>query len=134
MNLHTLNIWAVIAAAVSAFLIGGLWYSPVLFQRPWMRANRFESADLAHGGRARTFGLAFLFALVMAIDLAMFLNGPGTTAAWGAAAGGLSALWVVLAIATTALFERRSFSYVAINAGYWFASFVVMGAILGAWR
>jgi hypothetical protein len=31
MNLHTLNFWAVLAAAVSAFLVGGLWYSPVLF-------------------------------------------------------------------------------------------------------
>jgi len=27
------NIWAVLTAAVSAFLLGGLWYSPALFAR-----------------------------------------------------------------------------------------------------
>jgi hypothetical protein len=25
------NLWAVLAAAVSAFLLGGLWYSPLQF-------------------------------------------------------------------------------------------------------
>ena len=26
MNMHTLNLWAVVVASVSAFVIGGLWY------------------------------------------------------------------------------------------------------------
>lgn len=29
------NTWAVVAAAVSSFLPGGLWYSPILFLKPW---------------------------------------------------------------------------------------------------
>ncbi len=29
---------AVIVAALSAFLLGGLWYSPLLFAKPWMAA------------------------------------------------------------------------------------------------
>ncbi len=28
------NIWAVLAAAVANFVIGGLWYSPALFYEP----------------------------------------------------------------------------------------------------
>jgi hypothetical protein len=106
-----------------------------------MRANRFTEADLGAGsrggssmGQATIFGLAFVFALVMAVNLAMFLNAPDTTTAWGATAGALSAIWVVLAIATVALFERRPAAYIAVNGGYWLVSFVVMGAILGAWR
>lgn len=46
----------------------------------------------------------------------------------------LAAVWVALGIATIALFERRSWSYILINAGYWIVSFVVMGTIIGAWR
>jgi hypothetical protein len=41
---------------------------------------------------------------------------------------------VALGIATVALFERRPWSYILINGGYWIVSFVVMGTILGAWR
>lgn len=129
-----INYLAVFAAAASTFLIGGLWYSPLLFQRAWMRANSLTENDLRAGGQAKIFGLSFVFALVMALNLAMFLNAPDTTTTWGATAGLLAAIWVALGIGTVALFERRSFAYTAINGGYWLVSFVVMGAILGVWR
>lgn len=129
------NYLAVLAAAVATFVIGGLWYSPVLFQRAWMRANGLSDADLHKGSMGRIFGLSFVFALVMAFNLAMFLNAPGTTVTWGATAGALAGVgWVWPGIATVALFERRSWAYILVNGGYWAASFVVMGAILGGWR
>ena len=132
--MEAINYLAVLAAAISTFVIGGLWYSPVLFHGPWMTANGFTEADVNKGSAGAIFGLAFLFALVMAFNLAMFLNDPGTTVGWGAAAGALAAVWVVLGIATIALFERRPWTYTAINGGYWLVAFVVMGTILGAWR
>jgi hypothetical protein len=129
-----LNLLAILAAALAAFLIGGFWYSPALFHRAWMRANRYNDTDVASGNMAVIFGLAFLFALVMAFNLAMFLDAPGTTLAWGAAAGGLASVWVALGIGTIALFERRPATYTLINGGYWVVSLVVMGAIIGGWR
>lgn len=132
--MDSINYLAVLAAAVSTFLIGGLWYSPLLFQRAWMNANRLTEADLRGGSQGQIFGLAFLFALIMAFNLAMFLNAPDTTLAWGATAGALAAIWVALAIGTVALFERRPPAYFAVNGGYWFVAFVVMGAIIGGWR
>ena len=129
-----LNLLAILAAALAAFLIGGFWYSPALFHRAWMRANRYNDTDVASGNMALIFGLPFLFALVMAFNLAMFLDAPGTTLAWGAAAGGLASVWVALGIGTIALFERRPATYTLINGGYWVVSLVVMGAIIGGWR
>jgi hypothetical protein len=130
-----INYVAVLTAAVSTFVIGGLWYSPLMFHGAWMSANGFSEADLAKGGAGRIFGLAFVLALLMAANLAAFLAAPDTTAAWGTAAGALTGLgWVAPAIATVALFERRSARYIAINGGYFAVAFVVMGAILGAWR
>ena len=133
--MENVNYLAAVVAAVSTFVIGGLWYSPLLFHRAWAHANGFSEADLAKGGAGRIFGIAFVLALVMAFNLAAFLGAPDTTVAWGATAGALTGLgWVAPAIATIALFERRSLAYIAINGGYFAVAFTVMGAILGAWR
>lgn len=130
-----INYLAVIAAALSTFVIGGLWYSPLLFQRSWMAANGLSTADLENGGQVRIFGGAFVLSLIMALNLAAFLAGPDTTAAWGATAGALAGVgWVAFGIAVVALFERRPLAYVLINGGYWSLAFTIMGAILGAWR
>jgi hypothetical protein len=130
-----INYLAVLTAAVSTFVIGGLWYSPLLFQRAWMRAAGVSEGDLKKGGEARIFGGAFVLSLLMAFNLAAFLAGPDTTVAWGATAGALAGLgWVALGIGVVALFERRPIAYTLVNGGYWAVAFVVMGAILGAWR
>ena len=130
-----LNWLAVLAAAVSAFALGGLWYSPVLFGRAWMSVNNLTEADLAKGNMAKIFGLALVFEVIMAANLAAFLAEPKTSAARGATAGFLAGFgWVALAIATIALFERRSWKYTLINGGYMTLSFVIMGLIIGAWR
>jgi len=129
-----INYFAVLAAATSAFVIGGLWYSPLMFHRTWAAVNGLTGADL-EGGAARIFAVSFALELIMAFNLAAFLGAPDTTVAWGATAGALAGLgWVAPAIGVVALFERRSITYVAINGGYAAVSLAVMGAILGAWR
>ena len=135
MDFSTLNYFAVLAAALSAFVLGGLWYSPLLFGKAWMLANQFTDADLQTFSKARMFGWSFLFSLVMALNLAMFLSGPTTNVTWGMAAGGLAGLgWVAMAIAIIGVFENRSWKYIAINGGYMTVAFVIMGAIIGVWR
>jgi hypothetical protein len=130
-----INWLAVVAAAVSTFVLGGLWYSKALFGRAWMSANNLDDTDLAKGNMVKIFGLSLVFAVIMAANLAAFLAEPKTTATWGATAGFLAGFgWVALAIATIALFERRSWKYMLINGGYMTVSFVIMGLILGAWR
>jgi hypothetical protein len=130
-----INWLAVLAAAVSTFALGGLWYSPALFGRVWMSVNNLTDADLAKSNMVKIFGLTLLFAVIMAANLAAFLAEPKTNAAWGATAGFLAGFgWVALAIATIALFERRSWKYILINGGYVTVSFVIMGLIIGAWR
>jgi hypothetical protein len=135
MNPEDINYLAVFVAALSTFLIGGLWYSPILFGNSWMKANGFTEEDVQGTNMVKVFGFSFLFSLLMAFNLAMFLADKGTTASWGATAGFLAGFgWVGLGIAIIALFERRSWKYILINGGYMTAAFVVMGLILGAWR
>jgi len=135
MDFSTINYFAVLAAALSTFVLGGLWYSPVLFGKSWMRVNSFSEADLQTFSKARMFGWSFLFSLVMALNLAMFLAGPTTNVIRGMVAGGLAGLgWVAMAVAIIGVFENRPWQYIAINGGYMTVAFVIMGAIIGAWR
>ena len=134
MTFHGLNLLAVLAAAVSAFVLGGLWYSPLLFGSVWKKANGFSSDQPTSGG-AKIFIISFVLSLVMAANLAMFLNDPKTTLVWGATAGFLAGFgWIAMGIGIVSLFERRSTSYVLVNGGYMTLALVVMGAILGGWR
>ena len=135
MDFSTINYFAVLAAALSTFVLGGLWYSPLLFGKVWMRANNFSDADLQTFSKARMFGWSFFLALIMALNLAMFLAAPNTNLTWGMAAGALAGLgWVAMSIAIIGLFENKSWKYIAINGGYMTVAFVIMGAIIGAWR
>jgi hypothetical protein len=122
-------------AALSTFLIGGVWYSPIAFARPWMAANGFTESELkTRGGTGKIFGLSFALALVASVNLAFFLGGADGTAAWGATAGSLTSLWIVAAFGITYLFERKTMKLFLIDAGYYVVSFPLMGLILGAWR
>jgi len=131
----SINFWAILVAAVANFVIGGMWYSPALFGKIWMKANGFNDADLKKGSPALIFGLSFVFCLLMSANLAGFLGGPDTTVGFAIAAGIAGGLgWAALGLGVIALFERRPLSYLLVNGGYLTVSFAVMGAILGVWR
>lgn len=135
MDPSKINYLAIVAATLSTFVLGALWYSPLLFGKAWMRVNGFSESEVAAFSKARMFGWSFVFALVMSLNLAMFLAAPGTNVVWGMAAGALAGVgWVAMAIAIIGVFENRSWGYIAINGGYMIVAFVIMGAILGAWR
>ena len=132
MNLDHLNVWAMLAAAVSAFVVGGLWYSPLLFGRAWERANGFAESP---SPKPRVYLLSFVLTLVMAVNLAFYLADPHTTAAFGATAGFLAGFgWAAMGLTVVALFEQRSWKYSLINGGYLTVALTLMGLILGAWR
>jgi hypothetical protein len=129
------NWLAVAVAAVSMFLVGGLWYSPLLFAKKWMLANGLTDEELRkRGGTGKIFGGAFALAFVSAANLGFFLGGAETTTAWGATAGALTAIWIVAAIGIVYLFERKPLALFFINAGYFVVALPLMGTILGAWR
>jgi hypothetical protein len=55
------NPWAVVAAAASSFLLGGLWYSKALFGPAWGCAAGVSATE-KHGHPARVFGINYQFA------------------------------------------------------------------------
>lgn len=136
MDMSKINLLAVFVAALSSFVIGAVWYSPILFAKVWMRENGFSEEDMKNANMGKIFGLSFLLALVMAFNLAAFLAEPAEpNLAWGMTAGALAGIgWVAAAIGIIYLFERRSLKLFLINAGYQTVTFIVMGGILGVWK
>ena len=134
MDLTQINYVAVLVAALSLFVIGGLWYSPLLFTRIWMKEANLSDEDLKQANMGKVFGLAFVLSLVISFNLAAFL-GPDAGFIWGVTAGALAGIgWVAASIGILYLFERRSFTLFLINAGYFILSFMVAGGIIGAWQ
>src|SRR5262245_58137632 len=130
----SINYWAVLVAAVASFLLGGLWYSPVMLQRCWMVASGVTEAQLKSGNMGVIFGVSLVLQVIAAFVLAMFL-GPSANVAFGVAAGAMVAIaWVATALGIVYLFERRSMRHFWVNAGYQMAVYPLMGAILGAWH
>ena len=107
-SMDAINYLAVLVAALSAFLIGGIWYS-VLFAKLWMKENGFEEAEIRNGSMGKIFGGSFILSLIISFILVLFL-GPERNAAAGALAGLMAGLfWVAAAMGINYLFERKSF-------------------------
>lgn len=134
MDISQLNFAAVLVAALACFVLGGIWYSPLMFAQAWMREAGLTETDLARGGKGRIFGVAFLCTLVMAFNLAAFIGREAslTFAVFAGIAAGLG--WVAMSLGVIYLFERRSLKLWAINSGYLILAFILMSAIIGAWK
>ena len=131
--ISSINYLSVIVAALSSFVVGMLWYGPVLFGKAWMAENGFSDEDVQGGNMLRTYGTAFVLGLIIAFNLDMFL-GADATFTWGLTAGALAGIgWVAASIGTMYLFEKKSLKLFLINGGYHAVNFTVMGGILGAW-
>ena len=127
------NFWAVVVAAVSSFLLGGLWYSPVLFLKPWNKAmDRSEDDDQPHPARA--FGLGFVFSLVAAFFFAKLI-GPAPDLMYAIQTGFIVGLcFVGASFGINYQFANRPFSALFIDGGYHTLQFALFGFVLGIWR
>jgi uncharacterized SAM-binding protein YcdF (DUF218 family) len=123
------NVWGVLLAAISMFVIGGLWYG-LLFARPWQRAAGVSDEQLGRGALV-VFGGSFVLSLVAATSLAFLVGSAGLL--FGTIAGLVTGATLVTALlGVVYLFERRPVRHFAINAGYAIVAFTAMGAIVGA--
>ncbi len=124
-----INVLAVVIAATSNFLVGGLWYS-LIFTKKWQRLSGVSDKQLQNGN-AKVFFISYILSLIMAINLAAFIGREGLP--FGAFAGLAAGFgWVAMALGINYLFERKPFCLYIINATYFVTAFFIMGLILGA--
>jgi hypothetical protein len=134
-----INYPAVVASAAAYWVLGALWYSPLLFARPFVALKGYtpeQVAAMQAQGHAGEIGAAFLTSLVLAYVLAHFVKFTGAETA---ASGALTGFWLWLGFVVTTnletvIFESRPVGLYLINNGYHLVGLLGMGALLAVWR
>lgn len=141
MHMPHLNLLAILVAGISAMLIGFIWYSPMLFAKPWMREMGYDPNDKSSADKMRksagpAYAASLVASLISAFVLALFLHEMHVQdLEYGLLVG--SHVWlgfVATVQLTSALFTKQSMKLFTINTGYQLVSYLVMSAILTLWR
>jgi len=136
--MYTVNIWAILVAAVVGFGIGALWYSPILFGKEWARLSKMTEADI-NAAKAKGMWKNYLIHLIGLIIsfgvLAFLISATGAaTASDGAILGLITWLGFVIPMnIADALWRRTQIKLVILDTLNVLIGLVIGGAIICAW-
>jgi len=141
MHMHSLNWLAILVAAISTMVVGFLWYSPLLFAKPWMKEMGYDPNDKAKTEEMKktagpAYGGSFVASLISAFTLALILHGlRAADLHFGLMASFHIWLGFVATVQFTGgLFTKQSMKLFGINTGYQLVCYLVMGVILTLWH
>ena len=121
----------VLVSTVAAFVLGGLWYSPALFAKPWQQDTGLSDEQLNAANKGKIFGGSFVLFAIGAIVFSMFI-GPDPSLGFAVGAGAsVGIAWVAFSFGVNYLFELKPFRLFLINGGYNAVQFTLFGVIFG---
>jgi hypothetical protein len=130
MEFYAENWLAIIAAAAAGFVVGGIWYGPVMGKK-WMGAVGLTEEQIKSGNMGLIYGTTFILSLVASTTLAHLLTyfpgmsfGTVLMTAMGVALG-----FIIPAIGTNYLFSQKSRTLFLIDATYCLLFYAAMGAV-----
>jgi hypothetical protein len=133
----SVNPYAVLTCSLVVFMLGGAWYSPFMFARPWVALLGKESEELRKGSNPLMFVVGFLTGLISCYILAIMVRYSGAESLSDGALVGFIC-WLGFAGATSynnqVNFVQKPRALWAIDSGYNLVSFVIAGAVLGIWQ
>lgn len=129
-----INAIAFLVAVVAKFVVGWVWYSPLLFLRPWQQLTGVTDERM-RGGMAKSMAIWIAGSFVMAFVLVHAIRYAGATSpAEGAAVGFFNWLgFVLIVVLEEYAAAKYAFKLVAIKSGAYLVELVVMGVILASW-
>jgi len=123
-----MQIIAIIASALSNFIIGGLWYSPIMFGNIWKKEQNLTDEQLKSHG-VTPFIFSFIYSILAAIGFGyLIMNSPSLSSNLiiGLIIG---ILLVATALGTNYQFSGRSNITFLIDSGYHVVRFIVYALI-----
>jgi Protein of unknown function (DUF1761) len=141
MKFMGVNVWAVLVSGLATMVVGFVWYSLLLFARPWMVLMGHDPDDKAKIAELqKSAGPSYMLSLVASLVSAAVLGKIIAVATINTPLYGMKvglAVWlgfVTTVQLTNSLFSRQPAKLYAINTGYQLVCYLAMGAIMGAWR
>lgn len=134
------NYLAVLVTGLLIFMLGGLWYSPVMFTKRWIALQGKTMDQMKMEASTANMPLMYFSAFISSLVIAYVMAAIVPRFAPGSWMGGLHIAlfcWLGFAAATsytTYLFSGRSKQLWLIDSGYNLVSFLIAGAILAVWR
>jgi hypothetical protein len=129
-----LNYWAVMVAAVVAFVGSSVWY--VVFGKELAKVSPVFAELQAQKPAAWRMIAVFAGSLVLSFVVA-YLIGLKEDVTWMGAVGIGCLLWLGLSAVqwmSSMVWEKVPLTMAAIHAGDWLVKLVVISAIVGVWR
>ncbi len=128
-----LNYLAILAGAVAYWLVGALWYSPVLFGKTWQALTGVTAENAPSPMLTYLGGLVLLFITTVGLAFLKETTG-GTDLSDGVQLGlGVSIAFVTAQLVLNAMYEKRPRNLVAINAGYAIVGITLASIIVVLW-
>jgi Protein of unknown function (DUF1761) len=133
-----INVWAVLAGTLALWVLGALWYSPVLFGKTWQKEVEFKEEGISKGNVAIVFGLSFLLMLFMVWALNFVINShkpEDVNMLRGLYYGIFTGFFFsMMTMGVNYLYQRRSVTLWLIDGFYMVIGLGIAGMILGGWR
>ncbi len=134
MDLFAVNWLGVVLAALAGFVVGGIWYGPIMGKK-WMGAVGLTEEQIKEGNMGLIYGGAFAFSLLaswtlahtfqsyadLGADLSVFAK---VMTSFGVALG-----FIIPALGTNYLFSQKGKALFFIDAGYWMLFYIAMGLV-----
>ncbi|MCK9411498.1 MAG: DUF1761 domain-containing protein [Prolixibacteraceae bacterium] len=133
-----INVWAVLVGTIAIWVLGALWYSPVLFGKIWQKEVEFKEEGIKKANMAMVFGLSFLVMLFMVWALNFVINShkpEEVSILKGLHYGAFTGFFFsMMTMGINYLYQRRSVTLWLIDGFYMVIGLGIAGMILGAWR
>jgi hypothetical protein len=135
----SISLLPLIVLSVCNFILSWLWYSPVLFAKPWMKAlGHGENREITENERRQ---MPFLFLSGIISSVLMVYGMMIVVHSLGIASFGMGILagvviWVgfCLTHSLNTLWEGRKPVVLLINNGLFLLTYAAFGGILAVWR
>ncbi len=128
-----MNYLAIILAGLAFWILGAIWYSPVLFQKTWQTESGLTDDDVKKN-LAITFGGSLLMMILMSYGLSYIVgahDAADRTFSHGMFHGALTGVMFAMAsMAINYLYQRKSLKLFAIDAIYQILGLAVAGGVL----
>ena len=127
----------VIVAALAYFILGAIWYSPVLFAKPWTKMVNMNMNDLnAKKGMGVMMVMSFVLMIICSIALAICYRLLPITDAFEAIKFGLffGVGFALTSVGISFIYEKKPLGLYFIDIGYHIAGIIVASLVIVLWK